>query len=90
MLLEEIRQMLVNKNATDETAALFYNLLQIRETGFIVGHHDSYSKFRQEGSNVSDFYKSTGYHPGVLGADCMLITDDQNTGLPGDWYYKHE
>ncbi|MEL6562011.1 MAG: glycosyl hydrolase [Bacteroidota bacterium] len=90
MTIDEIRPMLVNVNATDETAAMFFNLLQVKETGFIVGHHDSYAKFYEENSNVSDFVTSTGSHPGLLGSDFMFISDDQNDGKPGNWYFEQE
>lgn len=90
MTIDEIRPMLVNVNATNETVALFYNLLQVKETGIIVGHHDSYSKFYNEGSHDSDFITSTGSHPGLLGSDFMFITDDQNDGNTGNWYFEQE
>lgn len=90
MTIAETRQMLVNKNATDETVALFYNLFKVKESGFIVGHHDSYSKFKEETDGISDFVKSTGFEPGLLGSDFMFITDDQNTGELGNWYFEQE
>lgn len=69
-----VRQYLVDKDATRETAALFYNLKEISETRYLVGVHENETIMDRAG-NVSE---------ALYGTDFMFITDYlRNTG---SWY----
>ena len=69
-----VRQYLVDKDATRETAALFYNLKEISETRYLVGVHENETIMNRAG-NVSE---------ALYGTDFMFITDYlRNTG---SWY----
>lgn len=85
---------MTDKNATDETVALFYNLKNIAKTSFIVGQMDAmtarYLQADASASGDTDMKKTVGYDPGMNGADFMFITDDQNDGTSSSWYYNQE
>ncbi len=81
---------LVDQNATTETVALFYNLKKLSENQFIVGQQDAFNAFYNNIAGESDMKKTTGSNPGLLGSDFMFITDDENTGEPGNWFYQQE
>jgi mannan endo-1,4-beta-mannosidase len=85
--------LMVDKNATDETAALFYNLKMNSAENIIVGHQDAYLNFyANSGVNdeVSDMKLLTGKNPGLFGVDFMFITDEENTGEASNWWYQQE
>ncbi len=86
----EAKFYVVNSNATPETVALFYNLKKVARTSFVVGQQDAFSSFFGNASGVSDMKKTTGFDPGVLGLDFMFVTDDENNGTPGNWFYNQE
>ncbi len=89
-----VKTYMVDKNATAETAALFYNLKNIAKTSFIIGQMDAMTGSYQlaDASNLAetDMKKTVGYDPGMNGADFMFITDDQNDGTPSNWYKGQE
>ncbi|MEN9909782.1 MAG: hypothetical protein RLZZ540_2931, partial [Bacteroidota bacterium] len=88
---ENAKSFMVNKNASAETVALFYNLKMLAKTSFIVGQQDAMiANYKGIQLAESDMKLTTGYDPGINGADFMHITDDQNTGISGNWYYEQE
>lgn len=81
--LEEVKLLLVDKNATDETAALFYNLSRVSEEHILFGHQDA-TKRGVDGNGTewaneqhlpavatekSDVKTVTGAYPAVYGHD---------------------
>ncbi|AWM14791.1 beta-mannosidase [Flavobacterium sediminis] len=87
---QNVRNYMVDPNATDETVALFYNLKKMAETKFAIGQQDAFNSFYNNDSSQSDIKKSTGYDPALLGCDFMFITDDNNTGEASNWFYQQE
>ena len=72
--LASVRQHLVDKNATEETAALFYNLKTLSKTRYLIGVHENETIMNRAG-DVSE---------ALYGTDFMFITDYlRNTG---SWY----
>ena len=86
---QNVRTFMVDQNATDETVALFYNLRKLSQTKFAIGQHDAFSGFYIS-SGDSDIKKTTGYDPALLGSDFMFITDKNNNGQVGNWFYQQE
>lgn len=89
----DVLQLMVDKNATDETAALYYNLKMSSKEHIIVGQQDAYINFHaKSGSSdeVSDMKLTSGKNPGLLGLDFMFITDEENTGEADNWWYQQE
>ncbi|MBK9551000.1 MAG: beta-mannosidase [Saprospiraceae bacterium] len=86
----EIRNMMVDKNATDETMALFYNLKTFAKTNFAIGQQDAFNHFYQNISGPSDIKKNTGKDVAMIGLDFSFINDDLNTGQPENWFYQQE
>lgn len=86
----DTRSYMVNANATDETAALFYNLKTLSETKLLIGQQDAFSSFYNDNTGESDIKKTTGSDPGLLGSDFMFITDDQNDETPNNWFFQQE
>lgn len=85
-----VRNYIVDANATDETVALFYNLKKLSATSFAVGQQDAFSSFYKGDNSASDVKKTTGSDPALLGSDFMFITDKQNDGTAGNWFYQQE
>ena len=85
-----VKSYLVDANATDETAALFYNLKRVSRTKTIVGQQDAFNGFYQNDEGDSDIKKVTGNDPGLLGSDFMFITDDNNDETSGNWFFQQE
>lgn len=82
---------MVDKNATAQTVALFYNLKKLAETKIAIGQQDAFNGFYNNGSSAqSDIKKTTGYDPAVLGSDFMFITDKNNNGQTSNWFYQQE
>jgi mannan endo-1,4-beta-mannosidase len=82
---------MVDKNATAETVALFYNLKKLAKTKFAIGQQDAFNGFYNNGSSSeSDIKKTTGYDPALLGSDFMFITDKNNNGQADNWFYQQE
>lgn len=81
---------MVDKNATTETAALFYNLKKLAATKIAIGQQDAFNSFYQDNAGDSDIKKNTGYDPAILGSDFMFITDKNNNNQPDNWFYQQE
>ena len=84
---QNVRTYMVDKNATTETAALFYNLRNLGKTKTIIGQQDAFNSFYQT-SGFSDMKKTTGNDPGILGSDFMFITDKDNPS--NNWFVQQE
>src|SRR5690606_20090673 len=88
-----VLQLMVDKNATEQTAALFYNLKMSSKENIIIGQQDAYINFHASSGTsdaISDMKLVSGRNPGLLGLDFMLITDEENTGEPDNWWYQQE
>jgi mannan endo-1,4-beta-mannosidase len=89
--LSTVKELLVDKKSTDETAALFYNLKKISKSNILFGHQDDtkrgygwaneqqYSGVSRERSDVKDV---TGAYPAVYGHDFLHIANFAD----GAWY----
>ncbi len=91
-----VKSWLVDKNATDQTAGLFYNLKKISKTNVLFGHQDATKRGvtnastqwanEQQFSGVprdkSDVKDITGAYPAVYGHDFLHIANFVN----GNWY----
>lgn len=99
--LTEIREQLVDKNATDETAALFYNLRTMAEEHILFGHQDA-TKRGLDNPNTewaneahlptistekSDVQTVTGAYPAVYGHDFNHISGFFD---PGNSWFAYE
>lgn len=81
----------VDENATAETVAMFTKLKTLGQTRFAIGQQDAFNGFYDSSSlTESDIKKTTGYDPALLGSDFMFITDKNNTGTSGNWFYQQE
>lgn len=87
---ENAHTFLADAQASDETVALFYNLIVLSRTRFAVGQHDAFRSFYQNEGPVSDIQKTTGSDPALLGSDFMFITDKNNDGMPSNWFHQQE
>jgi len=88
-----VLQLMVDKNATEQTAALFYNLKMSSKENIIIGQQDAYINFHASSGTsdaISDMKLVSGRNPGLLGLDFMFITDEENTGEPDNWWYQQE
>ncbi|MGZ8538591.1 MAG: glycoside hydrolase family 26 protein [Flavisolibacter sp.] len=86
-----VRSWLVDKNATEQTAALFYNLKKISKTNILFGHQDATkrgviaagSQWANEqhlpavSREKSDVKEVTGVYPAVYGHDFLHIANFQ-------------
>ena len=94
--LSEIKTWLVDNNATDETAAVFYNLKIISETSILFGHQDATKRgvtnagiqwaneqhLPSISREKSDVKEVTGAYPAVYGHDFIHIANF----VTGDWF----
>jgi mannan endo-1,4-beta-mannosidase len=94
--LATVRSWLVDKNATEETAALFYNLKKISKTNILFGHQDATKRGLSDANTQwaneqhlpavsrekSDVKEVTGAYPAVYGHDFQHIADF----LTGNWF----
>ncbi|MBW4360871.1 glycoside hydrolase family 26 protein [Flavobacterium taihuense] len=88
---QNVKTYMVDKNATAETVALFFNLKKLAKTKFAIGQQDAFNGFYNNGSSAqSDIKKTTGYEPALLGSDFMFITDKNNNGQSNNWFYQQE
>jgi mannan endo-1,4-beta-mannosidase len=85
-----VRDYMVDPDATDETVALFYNLKKLSKTSFAVGQQDAFNGFYKNDDSMSDVKKATGSDPALLGSDFMFITDKNNDGTPENWFHQQE
>ncbi len=94
--LFEVKTWLVDKNATDETASLFYNLKKLSASNILFGHQDD-TKRGVENANSqwaneqhllpistekSDVKEVTGQFPAVYGQDFIHIANFES----GNWF----
>ena len=84
---QNVKNYMVDKNASTETVALFYNLRNLGKTKIIIGQQDAFNSFYQN-SGSSDIKKTTGNDPSILGSDFMFITDKDNPN--NNWYVQQE
>ncbi len=72
---------IVDKNATAETKALYANLWQIQQRGFMFGHHDDlmYGRYWYGEQGNSDTKQVCGDYPGVYSVDFAELMDDRCT-----------
>ena len=87
---QNITNFIVDKSATAETTALFYNLKKLGETKVAIGQQDAFNGFYQDVAGDSDIKKNTGFNPAVLGSDFMFITDKNNNNQADNWFYQQE
>lgn len=87
--LANVRSWLVDKAATAETAALFYNLKKVAKTGILFGHQDATKRGVTDASTQwaneqhlpavsrdrSDVKEVTGAYPAVYGHDFLHIAN---------------
>ena len=76
----EVTLTLVDKNATQQTKALYANLWKIQSKGFMFGHHNSLM-YGREWYNVpgrSDTKEVCGDYPAVYSLDFAEIMDDRH------------
>ena len=73
---------MVDKNATAEAKALYANLWEIQQKGFMFGHHDDlfYGRKWYDVSGNSDTKDVCGDYPGVFSLDFAEIMDDRHEG----------
>jgi mannan endo-1,4-beta-mannosidase len=71
---------LVDRNATAQTKALFFNLLEIPKKGIIFGHQDdlAYGVNWKAESGRSDVKEVCGDYPGVYGWDISRLGQTEN------------
>ncbi|MBZ4043006.1 glycoside hydrolase family 26 protein [Flavobacterium hibisci] len=81
---------MVDKKATAETVALFYNLKILGKTKVAIGQQDAFNNFYQDAGGDSDIKKNTGFDPAILGSDFMFITDKNNNNQSNNWFYQQE
>lgn len=92
---EAVRPLLVDKNASAEAAALFYNLKAYAQSGIMVGQQDAFINRYSESSNVfsdkPDIKLTTGQDPLVVGCDFIFATSYHNDGTSASgWWYEQE
>ncbi len=87
--LSSVRSWLVDKNATEQTAALFYNLKKVSKTNILFGHQDATKRGVTDAatqwaneqhlpavsSEKSDVKEVTGAYPAVYGHDFLHIAN---------------
>ena len=84
---QNVKNYMVDKNASTETVALFYNLRNLGKTKIIIGQQDAFNSFYQNNGSY-DIKKTTGNDPSILGSDFMFITDKDNPN--NNWYIQQE
>ena len=84
---QNVKNYMVDKNASTETVALFYNLRNLGKSKTLIGQQDAFNSFYQNSGN-SDIKKTTGNDPSILGSDFMFITDKDNPC--NNWYVQQE
>ena len=84
---QNVKNYMVDKNASTETVALFYNLRNLGKSKTLIGQQDAFNSFYQN-SGSSDIKKTIGNDPSILGSDFMFITDKDNPN--NNWYVQQE
>ncbi|HEU4790101.1 MAG TPA: glycosyl hydrolase [Flavobacterium sp.] len=87
---QNVKTYMVDKNATAETVALFYNLKKLAKTKFAVGQQDAFLSFYKDAGGDSDIKKTTGNDPAIVGSDLSFVTDIRNDGTDSNWFYQEE
>ncbi|MNX50353.1 Mannan endo-1,4-beta-mannosidase precursor [compost metagenome] len=87
---QNVTKFIVDKGATAETVALFYNLKKLGESKVAIGQQDAFNNFYQDAAGESDIKKNTGFDPAVLGSDFIFITDKNNNNQSDNWFYQQE
>lgn len=74
-----------DKQATKETKALYNNLWNLRETGTIIGHHESllYGRYWDNEPKRSDVKDVCGDYPGICSLDFAKIEHNSELGING-------
>lgn len=74
-----VKTWLVDKNATDETAALFYNMKKLAKTKIMFGQQDATKTGKSPGyvTGMSDIKEVTGAFPAIYGSDLIDIASFQ-------------
>lgn len=85
-----VKTFLVDKEATAETVALFYNLKKLAKTKIAIGQQAAFTGFYKDAKGESDIKKTTGSDPAVLGSDFLFITDKMNDGKATNWFFQRE
>ncbi len=77
-----VKSWLVDKNATDETAALFYKMKMLAKTKIMFGQQDATRQGKTPGyvMGMSDIKEVTGAYPAVYGWDLLDIASFQRNG----------
>lgn len=77
---------LADKNATAETKALYANLWELAEKGFMFGHHDDlwYGRYWYNEPGNSDTKAVCGDYPGVFSVDFGPIMDNRHNDGEND------
>ena len=87
---QNVKTYMVDKNATAETVALFYNLKKLAKTKFAIGQQDAFLSFYKDAGGESDIKKTTGNDPAIVGSDLLFVTDIRNDGTDSNWFYQEE
>ncbi len=74
---DKIRQHAVDKNMTDETAELLYNIHHLQKQGMMIGQHNGAWMEERKDLN-SHFFKLSGRQPAMVCYDFMFITNRRN------------
>lgn len=90
MTTANVKTFLVDKDATLETVAMFYNLKKLAKTKIAIGQQGAFTDFYQDAGGDSDIKKTTGSDPAILGSDFMFITDKMNDEKPSNWFFQQE
>src|SRR5215510_988234 len=85
--LAQQKMQLIDKNATAETKALFYNLSELSKEHILFGHQHAtqYGHGWYGDADRSDVKSVTGSHPGVIGVDFSGLS-----GRPDDMIEKEK
>jgi mannan endo-1,4-beta-mannosidase len=90
LTIQNVKTYMVDKNATAETVALFYNLKKLAKTKFAIGQQDAFLSFYKDAGGESDIKKTTGNDPAIVGSDLSFVTDIRNDGTSSNWFYQEE
>lgn len=76
-LAQKVKKNLIDKYATKETIALYYNLHKLAEKHILFGHQHAteYGHGWQEENDRSDVRSVTGSHPAIIGVDISGLTN---------------
>jgi mannan endo-1,4-beta-mannosidase len=88
--VDSVRKYLVDKEVTEKTAIMFYNMMENSKKGIMLGQQDVflYRQINYPDPDMCDIKHTTGKYPLVNGLDFMFITDVNNT--PGSWFEDQE